>query len=485
MRILTIIAIPVMLMLTLGLVSSQEKISRADRTHMRETRETMRSVALSLRTLQQMSEDGAYPTELKALVENELAESVPKDGWGRDFAYQRSTDGDFELTSWGADGKAGGDGAARDIVWTAQGELRKMSSEEKEAFEKRREEQRFQGARAVAREKMIQVGNELVRYRRDKGEWPKALADCRREGTEAEDAAVNACFTDPWGHEFDFRALPHDNFAVICWGEDGEDGGLARDSDFVITEREIRKIYEDMRRDMGWGYYEDDGDWQVQNLARDVLSYKDRYGELPNELADLTRGGKAVKKEGENDGGMVQAIRNSLPHDRWGNDYAYVKISDSEFYVVALGKDQLEGGIKDDEDTIFPKPGSDPREDYAEPDEIFINPVPQQDDDEVLAEVANEVMLDVVDKLKAHKADTEMYPDSLDDLAGEFVNDEVPLDPWGNAFAYALTKDESGAVTGYTLTCYGSDGAEGGDGFAADIIMNQDSSAAEVSPTED
>ena len=134
MRILTIIAIPVMLMLTLGLVSSQEKISRADRTHMRETRETMRSVALSLRTLQQMSEDGAYPTELKALVENKLAESVPKDGWGRDFAYQRSADGDFELTSWGADGKAGGDGAARDIVWTAQGELRKMSSEEKEAM---------------------------------------------------------------------------------------------------------------------------------------------------------------------------------------------------------------------------------------------------------------------------------------------------------------------------------------------------------------
>lgn len=486
MRFSSILCLPVLLLLIGGGLASQDKISRIDRTRMRETRETMRAIALSLRTIQQMSEDGAYPDALKALVDNKLEEAVPKDAWGREFSYALSIDSGYELTSWGADGKAGGEGAARDIVWTPQGELRKMSADEKEAFEKKREEQRFQGARVVARQRMIQVGNEVVSYRRKNEKWPAALSDCKRTGDSTEDAAVNACFKDSWGHDFSFKTLPHDNFAVICWGKDGEDGGKGRDADFVITEREIRVIYDEYRNDMGWGGYYDEGDWQVQNLARDILTYQDRFGALPDDLNDLTRGGQAAKKDENGNPVAVQAIRNALPRDRWGNEYAYVKLNASEFYVVGLGKDQLEGGVKEDVDAIYPKPGDDPREDYwGEEPEVFVKPVPQQNDDELLVEIANEVMLDIVEKLNAYKAANGTYPGSLDDLMDEFVDGVVPLDPWENEFTYTLTKAELETDAGFQLTCFGSDGAEGGDDFAADIVMDQNSKAAEAEENAD
>jgi general secretion pathway protein G len=42
--------------------------------------------------------------------------------------------------------------------------------------------------------------------------------------------------------------------------------------------------------------------------------------------------------------------------------------------------------------------------------------------------------------------------------------DRVPADPWGNAYVYVLTTPER-----YVLKSLGSDGAEGGDGAAADV----------------
>ena len=222
MRFSTILCLPVLLLLAAGTVASEPKISRVDRAKMRETRETMRSIALSLRTIQQMNENGAWPDSLKALVDNKLEEAVPKDGWGREFAYQLSDENGYELTSWGADGKAGGDGGDRDIVWTSHGELRKMSADEKEAYLKKRNEQRFQGARVVARKRMVQVGNTVVSYRRENGEWPKSLKDCMPTGDSLNEKAVKACFQDPWGHDFTFKKLAHENFALVCWGEDGK-----------------------------------------------------------------------------------------------------------------------------------------------------------------------------------------------------------------------------------------------------------------------
>ena len=46
---------------------------------------------------------------------------------------------------------------------------------------------------------------------------------------------------------------------------------------------------------------------------------------------------------------------------------------------------------------------------------------------------------------------------------------EVPKDPWEHEFAYTVKEDGT-----FTLTCLGSDGAEGGEGHAADIVFTPD-----------
>lgn len=451
---------------------AQERISRGDRAKMRETRETMRQLQLDLATHHQIH--GAYPDELKALVDDKLREALPKDAWGRDFAYQLTTEHGYKLTSWGADGKAGGDGGNRDIVWNSQGELREMSADEKAAYEAKLQEQRFQASRLVARKRMVQAGAELVNYRRSNGAWPKTLADCKRAGETGEDAAVNRCFSDPWGNPLEMKLLPKDNFAIVCWGADGKEGGQQRDSDFVITERDVRAEYYRYRDEFwGWrGRY--NIDWQVQNLAEDVARYKERNGRLPGELADLTRGG--APEDGKE--GVVQAIRSTIPKDNWGNDYVYVKLGDDEFYVVGLGKDGIEGGIKDNADVIHPKPGAEPETMQPEDDwgpKVVIEEDEKDDADATRAEVAAELMLDIIDKLNAHKADKGAYPASLDDIKDAFLDKTVPADPWEHAYIYTPTKDANGAITGFTLKCLGSDGAEGGEDHAADITLNQDS----------
>jgi hypothetical protein len=469
MRILSLLTA---LLLCAGALAAQERISRGDRAKMRETRETMKQLQLDLATLNQMR--GTYPENLKALVDDKLREALPKDAWGREFAYQLSTEQGYRLTSWGADGKAGGEGGSRDIVWTAQGELRELSTDEKAAQLAKLEELRFQASRLIARKRMVQVGAELVNHRRDKDAWPKSLDDCKRTGNVGEDAAVNRCFTDPWDKPFALKLLPNDNFAVVCWGLDGKEGGLGRDADFVITERDVRAEHYRARDDYwGWRGGYSGGDWRVQNLAEDVQRYKEKNGKLPEELADLTRGGQAK------DGGVAPPIRNALPRDSWGNDYVYVKLSEEEFYIVGLGKDGIEGGIKDNADVIYPKPGTEMGAiaDYEDWEgEVIVEEAEEEpaDENDALAVVAREYMLDIIDKLNAHKAEKGALPESLDEIKDAFVGKVVPADPWENAFSYTLIKDAEGNVTGFTLTCLGSDGAQGGEGNAADIILNQD-----------
>lgn len=455
-------------LLLCGLVSAQ-KINRGDRAKIRETRETMKSLQLDLSTVRQIQ--GTYPDSLKAIVDNELRENLPRDGWARDFSYETSIEHGFIIKSMGADGKSGGEGANADITWTQAGELRLMSADERAVYQARLEEQRFQASRVVARERMIIAGAEVVNFRRTEGKWPAKLADCKRKGAGRTDTAINACFVDPWGHEFTLRTLPKDNFAVICWGADGKEDGHGRDADFVITEREIREIY-NVNVDDWWGWNPggNDRDWRAQDLAQDVVRFRERSGKLPAELADLTRAGAPDEK-----GDVPQPIRNNVPKDRWGNDYVYVMLNEAEFYIVGLGKDEIEGGIKDNADVIYPEPGSDPA--TMNPGEAWgpgvVKVEPEPDTNAELVVIATEQMLDIIDKANAYHAEHEKYPASLEDIKDEFIDEVVPKDPWGAAFAYVLAKDGE-TVTGFTLTCLGSDSAEGGDEHAADIVFNQD-----------
>lgn len=60
---------------------------------------------------------GSYPdtgTGLRALVETNVLEDVPKDPWGNDFVYLNEG-GKPVIVSYGADGTAGGEGSDADV----------------------------------------------------------------------------------------------------------------------------------------------------------------------------------------------------------------------------------------------------------------------------------------------------------------------------------------------------------------------------------
>lgn len=49
---------------------------------------------------------------------------------------------------------------------------------------------------------------------------------------------------------------------------------------------------------------------------------------------------------------------------------------------------------------------------------------------------------------------------------GYLEKSSVPLDPWGREYAYFAPGSNGGA---FEVVCYGSDGEEGGSGYAADL----------------
>ena len=52
---------------------------------------------------------------------------------------------------------------------------------------------------------------------------------------------------------------------------------------------------------------------------------------------------------------------------------------------------------------------------------------------------------------------------------GPYLDEAVPMDPWGNAYAYRSPGERSA----YEIRSFGSDGQEGGSGAAADIDSDQ------------
>ena len=75
--------------------------------------------------------------------------------------------------------------------------------------------------------------------------------------------------------------------------------------------------------------------------------------------------------------------------------------------------------------------------------------------------------------LDAYRIDMNEYPDSLEGLVdnesgraawnGPYLRGDVPMDPWGNEYAYEGNGRE------FTLVSYGADGSQGGEGDDADI----------------
>lgn len=77
--------------------------------------------------------------------------------------------------------------------------------------------------------------------------------------------------------------------------------------------------------------------------------------------------------------------------------------------------------------------------------------------------------------LDTYRLDIGSYPESLSELRssnkrgwdGPYLPREVPLDPWGNPYNYS-TNSSNGEP--FSLSSFGKDGQEGGEGDNADII---------------
>jgi hypothetical protein len=449
------------------------KLKAVDRQRQRKTRDTMKTLAADLASL--LSVSGSYTENLDEIVRNNLREAIPPDAWGNKFSYRRTKSHDektpdgpgFELVSFGADGRAGGQGADTDLTWTERGELRTLSADEKAELERKRAEQLELCRRALAYAEMKVLGALALAHLREKGVWPADIAALKPKGATDAERALLACFTDPWAREYEFKPLPHENFAVICRGSDSKEGGKGPAADFVITERDLRQMPDP---EDGWDY-----EWQnyaTADLADSVRSFKKLNGRLPRELDELTRG--------------QNPVRTSLSNDRHGNPHLYIAVSEDEFYVISLGSDRQPGGIGDAADAIAPKPGADPAKAALKPG-VDENEAREEAHKQhlLLVEVADAQMQEIARKLAALHEKNGAWPESLDAVAGEFPGGKVPLDPWGNAYSFSLTRDEAGKATGFTVTCLSSDGAAGGSDLAADFGLNQELERQGTWPGED
>ena len=77
--------------------------------------------------------------------------------------------------------------------------------------------------------------------------------------------------------------------------------------------------------------------------------------------------------------------------------------------------------------------------------------------------------------LDTYRLDVGEYPDSLEGLRknisgraawnGPYLRRDIPMDPWGNDYVYDANGRE------FTLSSYGPDGEQGGEGDDADISL--------------
>ena len=68
-------------------------------------------------------------------------------------------------------------------------------------------------------------------------------------------------------------------------------------------------------------------------------------------------------------------------------------------------------------------------------------------------------MTEIKKAIKMFQLEKNRLPESLEEIADQFEDNEVPLDPWENEYIYKqLGKRE------FDIVCYGADGDEGGDG---------------------
>jgi general secretion pathway protein G len=433
----------------------------ADAAKIRETKDTMRKLVGELTAAKSLLQ--AYPEKLDELVKNQLIESVPKDAWGREFIYSRNKEHGYELVSYGADGQKGGAAADADITFTEQGYRQELTEEQKAALAVKREAQRVIGRKVVALFEMKVIGMLAVNHRKNKGAWPEKLAALKPTGDTVQDKATARCFDDPWKHEYTLKLLPNDNFAIVCYGADGAEGGEDANADFVITERDVRgeRNNEDYEY-RGSGY---NNDWRVDDLAEGVRQFKKTNKKLPTELSDLTQG--------------ARRIRNDIPRDRFGGDYIYLVADDDEFYVIALGSDQEAGGIGDGQDSVSPRPGQVPyeREEYVQPEEAKPE---DTEENKMLALVAEAQMQDIMRAASAHHAEKNAWPASLDDIKDKLPGKAVPKDPWENAFELEQVKNAQGEVTGVRVICRGCDKTAGGNSAAADFAVSDKGERQEI-----
>jgi general secretion pathway protein G len=129
---LEVMAVLIIIGLLAGLVATKVA-SKIDEARVTTTKANLKTLHGAVNEFKM--DTGRYPSEdlgLRELVEEPTdvitwqqggyleTTDVPKDGWGRDFEYQRypETGGAFVIISYGADGEPGGEGLDADLYST-------------------------------------------------------------------------------------------------------------------------------------------------------------------------------------------------------------------------------------------------------------------------------------------------------------------------------------------------------------------------------
>ncbi|MGI9832782.1 type II secretion system major pseudopilin GspG [Vibrio vulnificus] len=91
------------------------------------------------------------------------------------------------------------------------------------------------------------------------------------------------------------------------------------------------------------------------------------------------------------------------------------------------------------------------------------------------AKTAEAQMQMMATALDVYRLDVGHYPSTLEQLRqddklgwdGPYLPKAIPLDPWNRAYIYKAPGENSAP---YSLKTFGSDGVEGGEGEAADVV---------------
>jgi general secretion pathway protein G len=84
------------------------------------------------------------------------------------------------------------------------------------------------------------LGKAIELYRMDQGQYPEELIELMSQETEEGESKsyLKKMVKDPWGNEYNYLPIDDNNYELISYGRDGEEGGEGVDADITNFDEE-------------------------------------------------------------------------------------------------------------------------------------------------------------------------------------------------------------------------------------------------------